>query len=444
MIEEYLKNQEKEIIFYKNIDSLLCDNCFKEELYDLHFKNQSKLLISDSELIRLESKIRKCIFQKNVETTYKSAVKRKAWDESTPFAYERALPPELLEKKYLERYDTKPRFITLYRSGMSAIYAAFAVIASLWRNIDTIGLNVLAYYFETKTLVAAYVDNRHYKCKEVISPVELYDLLENDDGANLFFIEMMDVNMRQEKVQVSLMRQALLNRKNKKPLILVLDNSLVFDEFDITKILESLPNNIIIITVRSCIKLEQFGLELSNLGILELYSNNDKISYDEIKRTFSIFRSVTGLSISYSDEKILLSNLFKKDLIVEYCRGIKHNTRKLYMAIKDMVSLPIKEILYLENSPFFLLILDRTEQTEYEDFIQGIVNYIKGKSGEIVCGTSFGFRHTRIERISYSESSHSIRISPGYYWGLSCDLLIQFFNDSGKGKCKYEEFIQNP
>ena len=64
MIEEYLKNQEKEIMFYKNIDSLLCDNWFKEELYDLHFKNQSKLLISDAELIRLESKIRKCIFQK--------------------------------------------------------------------------------------------------------------------------------------------------------------------------------------------------------------------------------------------------------------------------------------------------------------------------------------------------------------------------------------------
>lgn len=433
MTEEYLKNQKKEIIFYKNVDRLLCNNVFKEELSDLHVKNQKKILISDSELIGLEGKIRKCIFEKNVETVYKSAVKRKEWIESTPFNYERALPPNCLEKKYFEQYDIKPRFITLYRSGMSAIYASFSVIASLWRNINTICLDVLAYYFETKTIVTAYVDNQHFKCRELISPRELYDSLENDDGTSLFFIEMMDVNMRQEKIQVSLIRQALLNRKNKKNLILVLDNTLVFDEFDIMKILEGLPDNIIIITVRSCIKLEQFGLELSNLGVLELYSNNDKISYDEIKKTFSVFRSVTGLSISYSDEKILLSNIFKKDLIIEYCKGIKDNTRKLYVAIKDLVRTPIKEILYLENAPFFLITLHKTEQTDYEAFMQKIVDYIKENYGEIVCGTSFGFRHTRIEIISYSENSHSIRISPGYYWGLSCDLLIRFFNDGLKG-----------
>lgn len=103
------------------------------------------------------------------------------------------------------------------------------------------------------------------------------------------------------------------------------------------------------------------------------------------------------------------------------------------MAIKDLVRTPIKEILYLENAPFFLITLHKTEQTDYEAFMQKIVDYIKENYGEIVCGTSFGFRHTRIEIISYSENSHSIRISPGYYWGLSCDLLIRFFNDGLKG-----------
>ena len=405
------------------IDAAFCNNKFQNELNNILRKN---IILSDFELFTFEKEIRKCILINNVDEPYKSPVKRKHWIETTPFDYERALPPERLEKKYMNQMKYMPRFITCYRSGMSAIYASISVISSLWRNMTKINVGVLAYYFETKSIFEAYVDKQHFIVNYFLSPDDLYNAVETNMDVDCLFVEMMDVNLKQENTQLELIRAALLNRKSKKPLIIIIDNTLVFDSFDVETLLKDCFTNIVIIVVRSCLKLDQFGLELSNLGVIEFYCKDDSLDYINIKKMFCSFRALTGLSITYSDEKILLSDIFIQKEIFEYSKTIKQNTEKLFMKIRGSTRTNIKEILYKQGAPFILISLNKKELHEYEAFVQDVVMYVEKKTGYIVQGTSFGFRHTRIETIMYSKDNYGIRISPGYYWGVTSDLLIEY------------------
>ena len=105
---------------------------------------------------------------------------------------------------------------------------------------------------------------------------------------------------------------------------------------------------------------------------------------------------------------------------------MRENVKYMFQQIKDNHIEEIKDINYQENAPFLLLKLIREEKEEYVEFINQISLFLSCRNDEFIYGTSFGFRHTRLELIDHGDYTYSIRISPGRFWTKSTEDLCLF------------------
>ena len=429
-MDDYLliSEQEKEIQNLSEIDEVLNNSKNCEILKAYGEKNEKGYLICDKQISLLEAQIRKQIIEKYVGVKYCSpkseGFTQTQWDEATRFDYERSMSPDYLEKKLLEFYQGTPKFICIFRSGMTAISATFYTMTSVFRR--RIDKKIMSYvtYFETKTLIDGFVTSCHFDNYYINSVNNLYSSIKNDD-MDMLFLELMDVSLKEEPVNLNRLRDALVNRKIKKCLIVLIDSTLVDELVDRKEFMNCIPDYIIVIFMKSCVKLKQFGFEFFNMGCVELYSNS-KTSFVDIKRCFNAFRAVTGTAIDYSNECIMLSSTFTHNAIEQYSNRVRKNTNKIFQIMNKCHRSDIKQIYYQKNAPFMLVELIQDNKDYYIEFINKVSNYMDEKNKEFIYGTSFGFRHTRMEIIEHGNSSHIIRISPGSFWTDSLNELVTY------------------
>lgn len=429
MIDLFLIEEQSEELFdLIEIDNSLNDGRYIDELKKYQDIILSKSYILDEKISVLEKKIRKSILEKYIGVRYRSPrtsnIKSDDWMEATNFDYERSMAPDYLEKKYIQERNVHPKFSCIYRSGMTALSSTFLTLTSFYkRNLDKLMYSYTT-YFEIKTLIDGFIKSCHYNNHYINTVEELYFIVKNEKMDTLF-LELMDVSMRDGPVDLEQLKKALLEREEKSSLIVIVDSTLVDDLVDKEQFIHGLPNNIIVIFIQSCLKLNQFGLEFCNMGLMEFYTNAN-IDRIELKRTFNAFRAVTGTSLDYIDECILLSPLFSKKRINFYCEKLRENVKYMFQQIKDNHIEEIKDINYQENAPFLLLKLIREEKEEYVEFINQISLFLSCRNDEFIYGTSFGFRHTRLELIDHGDYTYSIRISPGRFWTKSTEDLCLF------------------
>lgn len=433
MINRILTSFDREIRFLKKIsDSFgVIDEDLRNSLVQLeseYYKPASDIMLKKN-----EDNVRKEILKKYIGELYKSPTSFPISIYSA-FEYERTLCPERLELIYGERRAETSENLLIFRSCLSAIDALLRVISTIYQKIKLLKVCALVFYFETKSLLNIFYNHRHYEIEFLDTPDELYTYLENSD-CPIFFIEMLDVNTLFYRVSIDNIVNSINNNRKINSVIIILDITIGGTYDVINEIKNRIMKNLIVFTVYSGIKLEQFGFEFSNMGIMN-FSFNNRVTSNKMDELLIAARSSTGMSILHYEEKILLNCVFNKKDISDYKNIIYSNTRDIYMCIKENYRDEILNIYWNQESPFILIKLKKDDGKSYKIFIENMSAYLRYKGTELLMGTSFGFRQIRTEIINRN-NDFIIRLSPGYHWGYNTNYIIQFLIDNN---LKYYNF----
>ncbi|HEM3703659.1 TPA: hypothetical protein U1D11_002221, partial [Streptococcus suis] len=172
------------------------------------------------------------------------------------------------------------------------------------------------------------------------------------------------------------------------------------------------------------IKLGQLGLELANVGFVNLSTNSKYIDLKSIYQTLVAFRSITGCSILPYEEKLLSNEIFFSEIKHDYILRMSTICTEFYNAIASNQSF---EILGGELSVFLIIKIKSTEKDIYKKFLEDLDKSLKRKKLTIIHGTSFGFRHPRIEIIQKDFGDNCLRLSLGCYRGPLYEAIKHFF-----------------
>lgn len=334
------------------------------------------------------------------------------------YDYERSFAPYNLENR-VNKFDNKNTKTVVFRSGMSAIDV---ILKSLVRHFDLSRMQMIdcSFYFETKELLYNIYD-RYFNINRITSYEELYQTLEVTTY-NIIFLESVDINRPNERIDLNLLIKKISNSRS--PLILIIDTTADIFNFNLAEFVSKINRDILVFEIKSGIKLGQLGLELANVGFVNLSTNSKYIDLKSIYQTLVAFRSITGCSILPYEEKLLSNEIFFSEIKHDYILRMSTICTEFYNAIASNQSF---EILGGELSVFLIIKIKSTEKDIYKKFLEDLDKSLKRKKLTIIHGTSFGFRHPRIEIIQKDFGDNCLRLSLGCYRGLLYEAIKHFF-----------------
>lgn len=337
------------------------------------------------------------------------------------FIYER----EILDTSEVATYDNGnyETFSVLTSSGMSAIKLVFDTLLSL--NINK-GNNVLfsAEYFETIHL---------FSNLEKISKINFFKYLKGekfhiDKKFNIFYFEHVQANFNLDKITIFDMVK-LIKKYKKGITYLILDNSYVGNSFNIKSLLSRLiDENIIIFNLRSLIKLDQEGLEISNGGLIDIYIPDrlKKIS-ESFKTKINKVKNILGYNLTYY-EYCLLDNGFTLSKNSKYAHNYIVNCELLYSEIPKKLNF-VESVNYTKGAPMIYLNLGGGKYY-CEKFINFIKKIYKSFDINLDIRASFGFRNFTIDYFGFlGTENYAVKITPGIIWGLNLHIFLSILNE---------------
>lgn len=418
MTIELLKSAEEELINLKQFIS--CFDIKNDSINNIITIIENKIKYFDVEMIdiklfQLYVNVRVEILKQNEIFDFKSPINKNCFkrNNTTPYDYQRAMKPKILDIEYKEMF---------FRSGMSAINAVLTTLSS-FKFLKKSKFLFSSTYFESKNLVK-YFYNTVFNIDFKIINEMWYDIIKNYD---IIFFDIIDYSKLKKLINFEKFLSSL-NCSNKEIIFLIIDDTIECLDFSISYIVNNIRNKkFVIFSVKSLIKLNQFGFEFFNLGNLEIYSNLEEKYIKIIYEKLELFRTFSGTSISHLEELILSNELFTSKNILNYKKNIYLNTDYFYENIKVNKLLNIN--FAKSNSPYILLKFgNRIDFNTYNKAIRNLNKILLKNKTFISNGTSFGFRHIRLEIVKTTTESF-FRISPGIYRGLNFFIAIEFIKN---------------
>lgn len=309
--------------------------------------------------------------------------------------------------------ETTPRSI-FFNSGMAAI-SSLAYFLHGPKNISKLVLGENA-YFETKWLLEDYhkchlVDEYQLKIP-VDADVYWFEYPINCTSPKKYpFQEQLDIESFFKKILE-------ITQKTSKQIYLVLDYTLYFLPFDVTKYVAKLPANLSIFLVTSLQKHRNLGLDLTNAGAITIYSHNVADDYEYFTRV----RAIMGASIT--QETVWLMPPIDKNIINQIITDSGLEARRIFKLI-NRPKLPIKFFCADNNqfqTSFIFVEIDEDLMKKsvvvpyFSDLLMAeFVAAAKKHKTVLIQGTSFGFPFCRVFKNSerYMNTS-ALRIAVGY------------------------------
>ena len=355
------------------------------------------------------------------------------------YSYERNISHSLLENSYSSGYIKNSYNKTVFfNSGIATI---FNTLSMLKRILNKKQLNVLSHssYFETSTLhnilMNNIIDFNSDSFKDNIDVIFI-ETIQYDENMQTFNL-MENLNFIIEKLDTH------------KVLFIIIDSTLFRDAKGLNRFINNyLGNDIIIIEIISLLKLHQFGMEISNVGVATIYSTqtNHKV-VDNIAIYLKKMRNVTGSNLSLYEISLLSNEIFfDNDLINLYKNYIYSNSRYFANALKK--GNIITKICYTWSldyaAPFIIL---KNNEYDLQDYIRilSIIKYLIEKEDlNIFMGSSFGFNNTRYELIITNKETKScfIKIAVGAFDCTAQEKFIIILNNINACISKNELFLK--
>lgn len=352
------------------------------------------------------------------------------------FKYERALSLEKFEIKKYKQIENTKGFSLFFSSAMAAMTT---LIHSLSKINSKNHLNSIYYgsYFEIETLLSTF--NHRLNFINVNSQNEMLLHLEKH-SIDLLIIEPVKYNFSLEVLNINQVIEVLNSHPPKKTFYLVIDSTLMGSTFKLEEIYKKIESdNIIVVEIRSGLKLDQGGLEFSNIGLLSCYTSEKYFEFNSrLNYYLTRVRSLMGTNLSYL-EICILDNYIFLEHSQKYALEILNNNKCFAQAIEFKKSTRVRvihpSIQYngQENSeaPFIFIKLIKGTKKEYEALFEEIIKRINNNNLNILKGNSFGFLHTRIELITLAneEKDTILKIAVGKIKGPSYYCLLDILNN---------------
>ncbi len=390
---EFIKKNEKDKNF--NID---------KHLFKVYSEIRKEIIIENTRNNLLWFSPQKCEFNKK---------------NITSFEYDRGRTTQNLEEKY-KVFNKLKSYCVFFNSGMAAFDVLLKLIKVMYKSPRVVQNS---YYYENFNLTQnCYTDlNIMY----LDSYKKLYDYLELNP-ADVIITEIVDANTMLSKLDVQKLIN-LINKSKKRIVSIIIDTTLWCEEIDWSIIANQVNKNCIFYIYRSYLKLDQFGLELVNSGLLEIYGSKN-LNIDKIILFLNCAKSWSGNCLGHLEENILMNkciinNKIKSKYKLEICKNA--NFIKDILVKNKNLNINIK----LRFSP---VVIFKIKNFKKEDYIN-LLNQWENFKREFNCfsynGTSLGFRYLRIELIQPKEG-FAIRISAGYSRNKTFYCLIKFLMES--------------
>jgi len=345
--------------------------------------------------------------------------------ESVPFGYERELSADLLETRTPSCYVVPPGWQSLRvlcRSGQSALSCLLHLVArqaSTGTATDTGPLTLVhaGRYFETASLLDLW-------------PRQVFERADPDaNDVDVLIGEPVHCDGRfgvSDPSSLPRARHALF-----------VDTTLTGPKLDLPAWLDRLDGSFAA-AFRSGLKLDQGGLELANVGIVQIFVRKGSGSSavrlaDDLKQ----IRALTGSGLTL-DELAALSAPWFLDprYLGEYTSRLFANNAALAQAVGT------RSVLFEDRchpslispeavAPFCAIRLRRGDASDHARLLRRVEAEIDRRQLKLDKGGSFGFRGDRYELIEPDPKAGKpfLRVALGYRGGPNRDGIIDLFHE---------------
>ncbi|MDO4605380.1 MAG: hypothetical protein Q4B23_05320, partial [Helcococcus sp.] len=207
------------------------------------------------------------------------------------------------------------------------------------------------------------------------------------------------------------------------------DNSYIGNSFNIQLLLSQLiDENIIVFNLRSLIKLDQEGLEISNGGLIDVYIPNrlSKIS-ESFKTKINKVKNTLGYNLTYY-EYCLLDNGFTLSNNSKYAQNYIANCELFYSKIPKKLNF-VESVNYTNGSPMIYLNIGGGKYY-CESFINFIKKIYKSFDINLDIRASFGFRNFTVDYFGFQGTeNYAVKITPGISKDLNSHIFLSIMNE---------------
>jgi hypothetical protein len=316
------------------------------------------------------------------------------------FAYDRQHPPTCLEERLVG--SGRAAGGLLFSSGMGALCSVFQALGFLLG--DDGALIARASYFETLTLLRLGPYAKRWR--RARTDEELADALGRFP-VDVVFVEPVPYDWALTPVDSSVLGPAL--DRCPQPPVVVVDTTLTPTGPSLDHLLNELRMRAsLLVVVRSGIKLDQAGLELTNLGVVEWWAGRGHRRNEAWAATLAACRVVNGTTLTWA-ESCALAPAFVLDPVQlsSHAAQVGGNSHRLASRLCQTGEL-FADCAPTDASwriPFFVLAL-RENGREAARALAGLLAGEQRRRGlGWQMSGSFGFRSPRFETILPEEQS---------------------------------------
>ncbi|MBL4693440.1 MAG: hypothetical protein JKY92_08950, partial [Magnetovibrio sp.] len=211
-------------------------------------------------------------------------------DERISYPYDRWVRPEALERRLKARKPVPDGWVSdacVFSNGMAALTAflqAFRAFGHDMWNIPKgpMSVHVFGGYFEISKALSVLCD-QHFQGRKHASQQGLCKSVALGK-TDLILIEPVTADIDLEVFDMSAFVKAFRQRPKDRGCVILFDTSLSGDVFPLEHFCKELgdhPPNLVA-NIRSGLKMDQEGLELSNLGLMTLWAPKTKVNQDQL------------------------------------------------------------------------------------------------------------------------------------------------------------------
>lgn len=373
------------------------------------------------------------------------------------YPYDRWLKPEFLEDRLTALHPAPDGWLSegvVLSSGMAAIHTVLqhhrAIVGELWtRPHGPVTLHWYGGYFEiTRTLrmvcSAAFQARRHAQQQT------LHDIVSKGAG-DMVLIEPVAADINLEIFDLDAFITAWKSRSAERPCVIIVDTSLVGGTFPIHRLCTELGPNppALVVQIRSGLKLDQEGLELGNVGLVNLYMAPGGDNQDQLHRIANSLREARttfGTGPSHDVCAALSAPFFlSRQSLDHHASAVFANNAAFAQALSQHTGGLIKAVLHpslvtasLVSSndqpwavaPYVNIRYASDDESDRNLFGRILEHEARERGPWLRAGSSFGFRAHRFELgFVRGFKFDSLRVAIGSRAGPSLNGVIQLFKD---------------
>ncbi len=370
------------------------------------------------------------------------------------FDYERSARPRSLERrcqKFVNVPDDWRSAHMVFSSGMGALAT---IIQLCCARLDgpsparPVSLGMFGGYFETWRLLD-FLQDATFDVRHLLSNEEITSGIQSGE-CDALLIEPVAYDWQMTVFDRDAFLKTWAETSGKHPRVLIIDTSITGHRFSVEGFLAefTVAPPQLVIGIRSGLKLDQEGLELSNVGIADFFIPRTGMVTDllDLVTRLGAARSVMGAGLSFYQMAILEAPWFlNRRQFEEFGNSIFQNNENLARSINltggvfSKISHPVLEKdadLSWAVSPFTVFHLAEDSVGNHGFLVAVLMYEAKRRRLQFTAGSSFGFRGHRFEVIKPAvqlrpnpEQTGLLKVAMGARQGASFEGVLELIGE---------------